>query len=191
MLLFPKRIRTIVEIAFGNKEKADLFLCLIERSSGVSVQDEGMLVVPQTNEINFTGNVNVTDVDGTAQVQILGGGGSSTTGIISSTYGSQSAVGTGIPTLVATITAESDEFLQRVACSADNLTDFTVQVNSTTIDFRRASYSSAYNIDFNFTGYPGLGYPLVSGDVVSVYGTQYGTTTANLNARIQLCTQTS
>lgn len=192
MLLFPKRIRTIVEIAFGNKHKADYFLYLIERSSGLDVEDEGMLIVPKANKINFTGNVNVTDVNGVPQVQILGGGGgSSTTGIISSLYDSQALVGTGILTLIASVTADADEFLQRVSCSSENLTDFIVQVNGSTIDFRRSSYSTFGNIDFDFTGYPGLGRPLISGDVVSVLGIQYGISTCNMNARIQTCTQTS
>lgn len=192
MLLFPKRIRTIVEIAFGNKHKADYFLYLIERYSGLDVEDEGMLVVPKANKINFTGNVNVTDLNGVPQIQILGGGGGGgITGVISSLYGSQTLVGSEVPTLIVQVTADADEFLQRISCSSENLTDFTVQVNGATIDFRRSSYSTFGNVDFDFTGYPGLGRPLTSGDVISVLGTQYGISTCNMNARIQTCTQTS
>lgn len=192
MLLFPRRIRDLVYVSFGNRFLGEVFLEIIERSAGVSVEDEGMLIVPSATRMNFTGNVNVTSLNGVPQVQILGGGGgSSTTGVISNTYDAKTNVGTGVNQLIASSSADADDFLQKISCSATNLTDFTVQVNGVTIEIRRSSYSAFGNVDFDFTGYPGLGLPLVAGDVVSVYGTQYGLDVCDMNARIQFITQTS
>lgn len=110
-------------------------------------------------EVNPDGSINVNIV--TAQ----------TNNVVKNTYGSASAVPSGIATTIVQYMVPlilTSAILQRISVSGENVGRFQVFINGTLIDTRRTYYGANFSEYFEFAVNTTDGYTLAPGDIVAV-----------------------
>lgn len=102
-------------------------------------------------------------------------------------YNTAFAVASGVPTTIVTYTVPvlKAGALERVAITGENIGYFEVLVNNIAIDSRHTMFGMSLNTEFNFTSSVNLGYPLISGDIVTIKVLHARPYIANFSARIQ------
>lgn len=99
------------------------------------------------------------------------------------------AVGAGVLTTIIThvvpVTAMSMR-LQRINCSGDNISKYSVYINSQIIDINRTYFGSQLNTEFEYTDDNNVGRALVVGDVIEVKVIHSRPSISSYNAKIQI-----
>lgn len=109
-------------------------------------------------------------------------GGSSDSGDISYNYNEISSVTGSALTTLLTYNSSGEEKLQKVDVSGTNIAEFTVVINSLTVDKKRTYFGGNLNGVFEFNN----GINLQSGDVIEITVIHFRPSLGDFNARLQL-----
>lgn len=98
------------------------------------------------------------------------------------------AVPSGILTSIIsyTVPVAMNLRLQKIFCSGDNISKYSVYINAILIDINRTFFGSELNTVFNYIGSDNIGYQLVSGDIIEVKVIHNRPSISDYNAKIHL-----
>lgn len=144
---------------------ADIDVSLDATEDNVAIAD------PDGNFLNINpdGSINVVNTESSGKTTL-------------SFYSEVTGIVNGITTLVATYTAGTNQFLQKIEFSGTNIAEYELVINGLTQDKKRTYFGSSLNGRFDFND----GLQVVSGEIIEVYVVHSRPDTGDFNSRIQI-----
>ena len=102
-------------------------------------------------------------------------------------YNEISSISSATETTIVSYTAPGGvtSYLQKVKVSGNNIAEYQVKVNGTTVDKCRTYFGGDLSTNFDFTGSGNSGYVLTAGDIVTITVIHNRPMVGTFNGRIQ------
>lgn len=144
---------------------------------------DGTISVGKVQVEGENGNTIEPNTDGSINVKITSGGGNGNT---VNTYNEVSSVSSGVLTPVSSYTVPGGKTatVERIYISSDTVSEFSIFVNTVQVDIKRL-YWSQFDGTLDYVS-SGIGFKLLSGDVITVKAIHNRPDVATFDSRIQV-----